>query len=90
MNVSCKSSYSFGSRSIRMIGGGLRNNLFNLLSCKSVVIDLSRGDKLQLKFLVQVGLRFVLKDKLYFFVQKRIKGVNKFVFVYIKIKELIN
>lgn len=46
MNVSCKSSYSFGSRSIRMIGGGLRNNLFNLLSCKSVVIDLSRGDKL--------------------------------------------
>lgn len=54
MNASRKSSHSFGSRSIRTIGGGSRNNLFNSSSRKSVAIDSSRGDKPQSKPPVQV------------------------------------
>ncbi|KAM7433227.1 WD repeat-containing protein 78 [Porites harrisoni] len=54
MNVSRKSSHSFGSRSIRTIGGGSRNNLFNSSSRKSVAIESSRAEKTQIKPPVQV------------------------------------
>jgi len=54
MNASRKSSHSFGSRSIRTIGGGSRSNLFNSSSRKSVAIDSSRADKAQTKPPVQV------------------------------------
>ncbi|KAJ7383394.1 hypothetical protein OS493_028478 [Desmophyllum pertusum] len=54
MNASRKSSHSFGSRSIRTIGGGSRNNLFNSSSRKSVAIDSSRADKAVTKPPVQV------------------------------------
>lgn len=54
MNASRKSSHSFGSRSIRTIGGGSKSNLFNSSSRKSVAIDSSRADKAQTKPPVQV------------------------------------
>lgn len=54
MNASRKSSHSFGSRSIRTVGGGSRSNLFNSSSRKSVAIDSSRADKAQTKPPVQV------------------------------------
>ena len=60
MNASRKSSHSFGSRSIRTIGGGSRSNLFNSSSRKSVAIDSSRADKAQTKPPVQVGCSYRL------------------------------
>lgn len=54
MNVSRKSSHSFGTRSIRTIGAGSRSNLFNSSSRKSVAIDSSRGEKAPSKPPVQV------------------------------------
>ena len=60
MNASRKSSHSLGSRSIRTIGGGSRNNLFNSSSRKSVAIDSSRADKTQTKPPVQVGCKHVI------------------------------
>ncbi|KAK2569811.1 Dynein axonemal intermediate chain 4 [Acropora cervicornis] len=54
MNVSRKSSHSFGTRSIRTTGAGSRSNLFNSSSRKSVAIDSSRGEKAPSKPPVQV------------------------------------
>ena len=54
INMSRKSSHSFGNRSVRTIGGGSRNNLFASSSRKSVVIDSTRQDKSQTKPPVQV------------------------------------
>ena len=55
INMSRKSSHSFGNRSIRTIGGGSRSNMFASSSRKSVLIDSTRLEKNQTKPPVQVS-----------------------------------